>query len=204
MSDGSMHGSGWDEDAEVVCIGTSWGGLDALRTVLGGLPGDFGAPVCVVQHRSESESITQMVELLRTSTRLRVCEPEDKQPLEAGVVYVAPAGYHLMVDADHVSLSVEDRVRWARPSVDVLFESAAAARGCHVTAVVLTGANDDGARGALAVHGAGGTVIVQEPGTAERAEMPEATLGMVEADAVLPLQDIAAELVRRGARGCRT
>lgn len=191
------------EDAEVVCIGASWGGLDALREVLRGLPGDFGAPICVVQHRGEADSVTRMVEVLGRVTPLMVCEPEDKQPLEAGTVYIAPAGYHLLVNADHVALSIEDRVRWSRPSVDVLFESAASARGCHVTAVVLTGANDDGARGARAVHAAGGTVLVQDPSTAERPEMPAATIAMVDVDAVIPLSDIAAELVRRGAKGCQ-
>ncbi|MCW2922995.1 MAG: CheB methylesterase [Thermoleophilia bacterium] len=192
------------EDDEVVCIGASWGGLDALRAVLGGLPADFAAPVCIVQHRGESDVPARMVEALDKVCALTVIEPEDKQPLVAGTVYLAPPGYHLLVNADHVALSVEDRVRWSRPSVDVLFESAASARGCHVTAVVLTGANDDGARGARAVHAAGGTVLVQDPETAERREMPSATIDMVEVDAVLPLDQIAAELVRRGAQGCRT
>jgi len=156
-----------------------------------------------VQHRGDQDGVTQMVQVLGRSTTLTVCEPEDKQLLEPGTVYIAPAGYHLLVNDDHVALSVEDRVRWSRPSVDVLFESAAAARGCHVTAVVLTGANDDGARGALAVHDAGGTVLVQDPATSERSEMPAATIQCVEVDAVLPLSEIAAELMRRRAKGCQ-
>ncbi|MCW2950409.1 MAG: cheB 1 [Thermoleophilia bacterium] len=191
------------EDADIVCIGASWGGLEALRVVLSGLPAEFPAPICVVQHRGDDDGVAMMVDFLHRKTQLEVCEPEDKQPLEAGTVYVAPAGYHLMVNDVHAALSVEDRVRWSRPSIDVLFESAAAARGCHVTAVVLTGANDDGARGAQAVHDAGGTVLVQEPDTAERSEMPRAAIATGAADEVLPLADLAAELVRRGANGCR-
>lgn len=193
------------DDAEVVCVGASWGGLAALRRLLGALPAGFTTPVCVVQHRGDDDDVARLVEVLARSTPLRVCEPLDKQPLEPGVVFVAPAGYHLLVNADHLALSIEDRVRWSRPSVDVLFESAAAARGCHVTAVVLTGANDDGARGARAVHEAGGTVLVQEPSTAERREMPAAALGMVADATVLDIEGIARELVRLdGTGGCRT
>jgi two-component system chemotaxis response regulator CheB len=185
------------DDGPVVCIGASWGGVDALRQVLAGLPDDFPVPICVVQHRGEGPGgLTLLVESLETVTRLRVCEPDDKEPLEAGHVYVAPPGYHLMVNDGHVALSVEERVRWSRPSVDVLFESAAAARGEQVVAVVLTGANDDGARGAKAVHDAGGTVIVQDPRTAERSEMPAAAVAIGDPDAVLQLDAIAAELVR--------
>jgi two-component system chemotaxis response regulator CheB len=187
-----------DESGVVVCIGASWGGVDALRTVLAGLPADFPAPICVVQHRGDiDEGLERLVESLAKVTKLRVCEPEDKHPIHAGTVYVAPAGYHLMVNDGHVALSVEDRVRWSRPSIDVLFESAVAARGSHVVAVVLTGANDDGARGALAVHDAGGTVIVQDPETAERREMPSAAVELASPDAVVPLDAVAAELVRR-------
>ena len=201
-----MHAAAADDgptpEHDVVCVGASWGGLDALRVYLSGLPADFPAPICVVQHRGDDDGVTMMVELLRRSTALTVCEAEDKQPMRDGVVYVAPAGYHLLINDGHLALSVEDRVRWSRPSVDVLFESAAAARGCHVTAVVLTGANDDGARGARAVHDAGGTVLVQDPETAERAEMPRAAIETGAADAVMPLQELAAELLRRGTQGC--
>jgi two-component system chemotaxis response regulator CheB len=187
-----------DESGLVVCIGASWGGVDALRTVLAAVPADFPAPICVVQHRGEIEGgLERLVESLAKATPLAVCEPEDKQPIEPGNVYVAPAGYHLMVNDTHLALSVEDRVRWSRPSIDVLFESAVAARGSQVLAVVLTGANDDGARGARAVHDAGGTVIVQDPDTAERHEMPRAAVELASPDAVLPLNAVAAELVRR-------
>lgn len=180
----------------IVCVGASWGGVDALRVLLAGLPGDLPVPVCIVQHRGEDEGLVQLARSLGRVTPLTVCEPEDKQPLQPATAYLAPPGYHLLVEADHVSLSTEDRVRWSRPSIDVLFESAADARGSEVVAVVLTGANDDGARGAVAVHGAGGVVIVQDPDTAERHEMPRAALETGVADAVLPLEAIAGEVVR--------
>lgn len=187
---------------DIVCIGASWGGLDALRVLLAGLTAEFPAPICVVQHRGDDDGVTMLVDFLERVTTLAVCEAEDKQPLTAGRVFVAPAGYHMLINGGSIALSVEDRVRWSRPSVDVLFESAASDLGCHVTAVVLTGANDDGARGVRAVRAAGGTVIVQDPDSAERAEMPRAAIATGAPDAILPITAIAAELVRRGARGC--
>jgi two-component system chemotaxis response regulator CheB len=189
------------QNDEVVCVGASWGGLDALRVLLAGLPADFPTPICIVQHRGDDDGVAMMVELLDRVTALTVCEPEDKQTMLPGMVYVAPAGYHLLINDGQVALSVEDRVRWSRPSIDVLFESAAAARGCHVTAVVLTGANDDGARGARAIRDAGGIVLVQDPDTAERAEMPRAAIETGAAHAVLTLEELAEELVRRATQG---
>ncbi|MCW2926159.1 MAG: cheB 1 [Thermoleophilia bacterium] len=181
----------------IVCIGASWGGVDALRTVLKGLPADLPTAICIVLHRPDPDGIAQLARVLSKDTGLTVCEPDDKQEMSNGVAYVAPAGYHLMVEDGHLALSVEDRVRWARPSVDVLFETAAESRAGGAIAVVLTGANDDGARGARAVHAAGGTVLVQDPDEAERREMPDAAIAMTEVDAVLPLDDIAGEIVRR-------
>lgn len=182
--------------AAVVCIGASWGGVEALKRVLGDLPGDLQAVICVVLHRSEHDERERLARLLSRNAKLTVCEPDDKQPMREGTAYVAPAGYHLLVDDDHLALSADDRVRWARPSIDVLFESAAASRGEDAIAVVLTGANDDGARGARAVHDAGGTVLVQDPDEAERREMPDATIAMTDVDAVLPLGSLAQEIVR--------
>jgi two-component system chemotaxis response regulator CheB len=180
----------------VVCIGASWGGVEALRQVLGDLPGDLGAAICIVLHRAEHDERERLARVLSRESHVRVVEPDDKQPLHAGTAYVAPAGYHLLVDEGHVSLSADDKVNWARPSIDVLFESVAESRGDESIAVVLTGANDDGARGARAVHDAGGTVLVQDPDEAERREMPDATIAMTEVDAVLPLSDLAQAIVR--------
>lgn len=185
------------EPGPIVCIGASWGGVLALGVVLSGLPADLAAPVCIVQHRSEDDDLHQLVPYLSRATQLTVCEPDDREPLRAGTVYLAPAGYHLLVEDGHVALSVEDRVRWSRPSIDVLFQSAAESNGPGTTAVVLTGANDDGARGARAVHEVGGVVLVQDPSGAERTEMPNATIATGIAAAILPLEDIADAVARR-------
>ena len=180
----------------VVCIGASWGGVEALKQVLGDLPADLAAAICIVLHRAEDQDRERLSQVLRRHSDIKVCEPDDKQPLHVGTAYIAPAGYHLLVEDGHLSLSADDRVRWSRPSIDVLFESAAVSNGPATIAVVLTGANDDGARGARAVHDAGGTVLVQDPDEAERREMPDATIAMTQVDAVLPLCDLAQAIVR--------
>jgi two-component system, chemotaxis family, protein-glutamate methylesterase/glutaminase len=159
----------------VVVIGASWGGLHALSTIVGGLPASIAAPVVVVQHRSRTVE-GFLTELLQDVTPLRVHEAEDKEPLQSGHVYVAPPDYHLLVDGPLVSLSVDALVRWSRPSIDVTLASAADACGPRAVGIVLTGANDDGARGLRHVIDRGGYGIVQDPGTAEVRTMPEAAI----------------------------
>src|SRR6266568_2938630 len=132
---------------DLIAVGASWGGLAALRTLVGGLPRDFAAPVVVVQHRAAESDSRTLRELLDAATSLDVCEATDKQPLERGRVYLAPPDYHTLVEDDHLALSVEAAVEHARPSIDVLFESAAESRRERCVGIILTGANDDGARG---------------------------------------------------------
>ena len=180
---------------QVIGIGASWGGRGAVEQLLGALTLPVGAPSCIVLHRSEANDAGQLRHILAHHAPMPVVEPDDKEPLEHDVVYIAPSGYHMLVESGRVALSVDERVRWARPSVDVLFESMAREYGDGAIAVVLTGANDDGARGAHSVRVHGGSVIVQEPVEAERREMPNAALAAVGADAeVLPLERIAARI----------
>ena len=173
----------------LVVVGTSLGGLAALKTVFSALPAGFPFPVVAVQHRRPGTE-DKLSELLENVCALPVYEAEDKEPIVPGRIYLAPADYHLLVDGDHLALSVEEPLDWARPSIDVLFESAAAAHGERVVGVILTGSNDDGARGLAAVKEGGGIAIVQDPSTAEAPRMPRAALDAVEADAVLPLGEI--------------
>jgi two-component system, chemotaxis family, protein-glutamate methylesterase/glutaminase len=175
-------------------VGSSAGGLRAVSTLLSGIPADFAAAVVVAQHRSVASS-DALARLLQASSPLPVREAEDKDPLTPGQVYLAPPDYHLLVDRNALSLSVTDRVQYSRPSIDVLFESAADSYGSHVVAVVLTGANADGAKGLARVHAAGGVTVVQDPETAESAAMPQAALATGAADKVLPLSEIATFLV---------
>lgn len=181
-------------DRALVVVGASLGGLAALKVLLGGLSESFPWPVAVVQHRSAEDSDSALTEALQRATRLSVREVEDKEPIESGRVYLCPADYHLLVERECFALSTEARVCGARPSIDVLFDSAAAICGRGLVAVVLTGASTDGSAGAARVKAVGGVVIVQDPATAESPTMPRAVLRAVEADRVLALDAIAPAL----------
>jgi len=181
-------------DFAIVAVGCSWGGLDALSAVLDGLPQDLPAAVVVVQHRMHRPS--ELAMLLGKHTSWPVCEAEDKEGLSPGRVYLAPPGYHLLVDGDRFALSTEAPVQNSRPSVDVLFQSIAEAYGPRVIGVVLTGANADGAAGLSEIVRNGGVALVQDPATAEREAMPRAALATGVEALVVPLPDLSAALTR--------
>ena len=178
----------------VVGIGTSWGGLAAMSRLLGDLPGDFSLPVVVVQHRSK-DSDRLLTELLQDATDLKVCEVEDKEPLTPGTVHIAPANYHVLIDAGYLSLTLEEPVRFSRPSIDVMLSSAADTYGSAAIGVVLTGANEDGARGLSDIVKRGGRALVQDPRTAEIPIMPDAALKAVPSAEVLTLEALAPRLI---------
>ena len=178
----------------VVGIGTSWGGLAAMSKLLGELPADFSLPVVVVQHRSK-DSDRLLAELLQDATELKVSEVEDKEPLMPGTVYIAPADYHVLIDDGYLSLTVEEPVRFSRPSIDVMFSSAANTYGSGAIGVVLTGANEDGARGLSDIVKRGGRALVQDPRTAEIPIMPDAALKAVPSAEVLTLEALAPRLI---------
>lgn len=179
----------------LIAIGTSLGGLNALLAVVRQLPRDLPVPIVVVQHRGASND-TGLVDLLQQSTALTVVEAEDKAVLKAGTLFVAPADYHLLVEnRDSLALSIEAPVLSARPSIDVLFESAAHAYGDEVVGVLLTGASADGAAGLARIKQRGGRAIVQDPSTAECATMPSAGIAATAVDYVLPLERISDHLL---------
>lgn len=177
----------------IVLIGASHGGVSALQELLPGLAPGFPAPVCVVQHRSRDAG-TGLCEFLRGHCRLPVVEPNDKDEVLAGRVYLAPPDYHLLIGGGRFALSVDAPVTYARPSVDVLFESAADAYGAAAVGVVLTGANRDGARGLARVKERGGLALVQDPSESEARAMPEAAIAAARVDRVLRLREIAPAL----------
>lgn len=174
---------------EIIVTGASLGGLHALKTVLGALPEAFPLPLVVVQHREKSSDDTLSV-ILRKATTLPVLEVEDKQDVLPGRVYLAPPDYHLLVEGGHFALSTDAPVWYARPSIDVLFESAADVYAERVIGVILTGANQDGAQGLAAIKRRGGLAVVQDPATAESRAMPAAAIAAVAVDAILPLGEI--------------
>jgi len=183
-------GAGAGTSYEVIAIGASWGGLQAVGTLLAGLSADIDATVVVAQHRGPESSPGLLEAILQRSAKRPVSAPDDKEPLERGHVYVAPADYHLLVEDGHFALSTESRVQHARPSIDVLFESIANAYRERAIGIVLTGLNQDGAAGLAAIKEQGGVAIVQDPSSAERRAMPDAALAATSADAVLPLAEI--------------
>jgi two-component system chemotaxis response regulator CheB len=185
---------------EAIVIGASAGALDVLSNLLPALPSDYRLPILVVVHLPPDKS-SVFVDLMRARCAIRVREAEDKEPIEPGVVYFAPPDYHLLVEQDkRLSLSDDEPVLFSRPSIDVLFESAADAYGGDLIGVVLTGANSDGANGLKAVVEAGGVAVVQSPGSAYAAAMPEAAIAACPEARVLPVNEIAAYLREVGAR----
>ncbi len=183
------------EDAvKAVVIGASAGALEALSSILPALPVTFDKPVMVVVH-VPADKQSMLAELFRAKCSLTVKEAEDKEPITPRTVYFAPPNYHLLVEADEIlSLSSDEPVLFSRPSIDVLFESAADAYGPGLIAIVLTGANQDAANGAKAVIDAGGMVIVQSPDDAFSPAMPQAAIALNPGATVMSLTEIAAYL----------
>jgi two-component system chemotaxis response regulator CheB len=177
----------------MIAVGASWGGLKALRALAHGLPAHFRIPITFVQHRSKESA--DLRDLLQDCTSLKVCEVEDKQPIMGGYVYLAPPDYHLLVDGDVFSLSVDEPVRFSRPSIDVFFESVAGRFGAEAVGVVLTGANEDGAEGLRQIAARGGLAVVQDPRTAESPIMPRAALRVVPSAHILPLERMTPYLI---------
>jgi two-component system chemotaxis response regulator CheB len=179
---------------ELAVIGASWGGLRAVGELLAGLPERLELAFAVAQHRGPDSRPGGLEELLQAHTGYRVLEAGDKDPIEPGCVYVAPPDYHLLIERGSFALSLDPRVNYARPSIDVMFESASDAYRERLIGIVLTGANEDGAAGLALIKRRGGVAIVQDPREAEAPAMPAAALAALAAtsaaDAVLPLAEI--------------
>lgn len=174
---------------DLVVMGASLGGLAALERVLSRLPADIGVPIAIAQHRRADDG-NRLAHLLSHHCALPVAEPEDKEPLVPNRVYLAPADYHLLIDDDLCALSTEERVWYARPAIDVLFESAAESYGARAVSVLMTGSNQDGAAGTRAIKQRGGIAIVEDPLTALCPVAPRAALALSAVDYVVPLDEI--------------
>jgi two-component system, chemotaxis family, protein-glutamate methylesterase/glutaminase len=179
---------------EAVVIGASAGGVEALRAMLARLPAGFRPAILAVIHLPAARE-SLLVEVLGRHCPLPLQEACDKEPIRSGTVYVAPAGYHLLVERDRsLALSVDAPVNYSRPSIDVLFESAAHAYRERLLGIVLTGANEDGARGLAAIRAYGGAAWVQDPASAMASAMPAGAIARAGADRILDLQEMAAAL----------
>jgi two-component system chemotaxis response regulator CheB len=189
---------------EAIVIGVSSGGMNAMKVIFKLLPMDFNIPIIIVQHVSP-RSDNQWINLLNDKSNLYIKEADEKEKIENGTVYIAPSNYHLLVESNKTfSLTIDERVNFARPSIDVLFESAAEAYKSKLIGVVLTGSNDDGAKGMKRIKEYGGLTIVQDPATAESSYMPASAIAAVQVDYVLPLDGIINLLIKTSEFGMLT
>jgi two-component system chemotaxis response regulator CheB len=175
---------------EAIVIGASSGGMDAFRTLFRFLSATFPLPIIIVQHR-HPHSDQLLIQVLQKQCPLKVKEAEEKESILSGTMYIAPPDYHLLVESDKTfSLSTSEKVNYARPAIDVLFETAADVYREKLIGIILTGANTDGSQGLQRIQAYGGLTIVQDPKTAEAASMPEAALKTTAVDYVFSLQEL--------------
>lgn len=187
------------ESCRALLIGASAGAVEALSMILPCVPEDARIPLVVVVHLPPNR-LSLLPELFAARCGARVREPLDKEPMSAGTIWFAPPNYHLLLEADtSFSLSIDEPINFSRPSIDVLFESAAEALGSGLCAVVLTGANADGANGARRIRERGGFVIVQDPSTAVATDMPSSAISLANPQIIATLPEIA-DLVRVATR----
>ena len=199
MSDAATHPS---RAFEAIVVGASAGGVEALLSIFGGLPDTFGLPIIAVLHLPD-ERRSQLAEVFARRLNIPVQEARDKEMIAPGTLYFAGPGYHLSVENDRsLSMSQEDRVHHSRPAIDYLFASAADAYGKGLLAILLTGANQDGARGLAHVKQSGGTTVVQEPTEARIAVMPLAALALHTPDHILTLSQIGSLLASLESSPC--
>lgn len=181
---------------EAVVIGASAGGMKALKTILSGLPGDFPLSIAIVQHMA-SHADSYMAEYLGSNCALPVREADDKEDFKKGAVYLAPSDYHLQVEPGRtLSLSADSPVNFSRPSIDVLFDSAADVFERALIGIVLTGASADGSAGLKRIRSKGGIAIVQDPEDAESPFMPQSAIASAAPEYVAALRDIAPLLLK--------
>jgi len=175
---------------KVIVIGVSTGGLKAIKAILSVLPSEFALSIIIVMHRHK-ETDGYLERSLDDGCKMHVKQADEKEEIKAGIVYVAPPNYHLLIEDDCTfSISVEGPINYARPSVDVVFESAAEIYREGLIGIILTGANKDGSLGLKKIKESGGLAIVQTPETSEAAEMPKAAIAAADPDYVLPLDEI--------------
>jgi len=181
-----------------VVIGSSAGGLNALKTIFRKLENDFNLPVIIVQHISP-DSENYLIHILNELKKMKVKEADEKETPQNGMAYIAPPNYHLLLEPDRMfTLTVDERVNYARPSIDVLFETAAEAYKEHLIGIILTGANNDGSKGLKKIKEFGGLAIVQDPENAEVDSMPRAAIQATHVDMILSLEEISLFLNEHG------
>ena len=187
-----------NDDIQVITIGASAGGMQAIQTLLQALPAHWSIPILICQHLHPRQG-NFMIQNHNAHCQAPVKEAEDKEILQPGVIYFAPPDYHLLVERDRsLSLSVDGKVNFSRPSIDILFESAAWTFGRHLTGVLLTGGNSDGAAGMKTIAECGGCTIVQDPKTCLSPAMPMSAIRMGVAQRIMTLEQIRDHILNLG------
>lgn len=181
---------------EAIVIGLSSGGMSAMKAMFSLLPKDFNIPIIVVQHLN-ARSDSHWIKFLNEKSNLHIKEADEKEKIQPGNIYIAPPNYHLLIEKDKTfSLTIDERVSFARPSIDVLFESAAESYNNKLIGVVLTGSNHDGTNGIKRIKECGGLTIIQDPVTAESSYMPLSAIAAIEPDYILSLANITELLIK--------
>lgn len=181
---------------EAIVMGVSSGGMSAMKIMFSLLPKNFSIPIIMVQHLS-AHSNNEWIQLLNDKSDLSIKEADEKEKIENGKVYIAPPNYHLMIEMNKtLSLTIDERINFARPSIDVLFESAAEVYKNKLIGVILTGSNADGTVGLKKIKEYGGLTIAQDPKTAESPYMPTSAIAAVQMDYILSLEDIIKLLIK--------
>jgi len=181
---------------EAIVMGVSAGGVNALKFIFSALPAGFSLPIIIVQHISP-HSDNEWINLLNDKSILTIKEADEKEKIDPGKVYIAPSNYHLMIESDKtLSLTIDERVNFARPSIDLLFESAAEAYKDKLIGIVLTGSNNDGSKGVKRIQECGGLTIIQDPKTSESSTMPASAIAAIEPDYILSLGKIVKLLIK--------
>ena len=189
-------GGGLKMSYEAIVIGVSSGGMNVMKIMFSLLPKDFNIPIIIVQHVSP-HSDNQWIKLLNEKSNLHIKEADEKEKIEKGNVYIAPPNYHLLIEKDKTfSLTIDERVNFARPSIDVLFESAAEVYKNKLIGIVLTGSNNDGTIGIKRIQECGGLTIIQNPETAESAYMPKSAIVAIQPDYILSIEEIIKLLIK--------
>ncbi|MFV8379220.1 chemotaxis protein CheB [Flavobacterium sp. LB3R33] len=181
---------------EAIVIGVSSGGMNALKIISSALPVDFNIPIIIVQHLS-AHSDSFWIKLLNEKSHLFVKEADEKEKIKKGTIYIAPPNYHLLIEKNKTfSLTIDERVNFARPSIDVLFESAAEAYRNKLIGIVLTGSNSDGTKGIKRIKDCGGLAIIQDPTTADSEYMPRSAIAAIVPDYIISLEEIVELLIK--------
>ena len=181
---------------EAIVIGVSSGGMTALKFLFSTMPVDFSIPIIIVQHIGP-HSDSKWIKLLNNNSKLSLKEADEKEKIEYGKVYIAPPNYHLLIEKDKTfSLTIDERVNYSRPSIDVLFESAAEVYKNKLIGVILTGSNNDGTNGLKRIKEYGGLTIAQDPESAESSYMPASAIAGVQMDYILTLENIITLLIK--------